>query len=108
MVESCGSKPDLRDLEALPLFAKQVRSGHADLVQGEFTDRSGVVLATHPAQRANQTNAGRVHRHDHAGMATGAVSIRIGDTEDDQKRAERMRGASDEPFTPRDDVVIAI
>ena len=78
-------EPDLRHLEALAFPAKQVFAGDTDIVEGEFADRGGVILAAHPAQRPDQANSARIHRHDDAGMAAGAVGVRVGHAHHDQE-----------------------
>ena len=87
MMDARRPKPDLRDLEALAFGAEQVFAGHADIVEGEFADRRDVILAAHPAQPPHQAHAGRIHRHDDAGMAAGAVGVRIGHAHHDQEAA---------------------
>ena len=108
MVNARRPEPDLRDLESLAFLAEQVRSRHPHIVECEFADRGGVVLASHPAQPPDQANARRVHRHDDAGMAAHAVAILVGHAHHDQKTALRMGGAGDEPFAPGDDVIVAV
>ena len=108
MVNARRSQPDLRDFKTLAFPAEQVGGGHADIFKSQFADRRGVILAAHPAQRAHQTDTGRIHRHDDAGMPAGAVGFRIAHAHHDQKTAVRMRGAGDEPFAPVDDVVVAV
>ena len=108
VMDACRAKPDLRHLEAVAFRTEQVFGGHADVVKGQFADRRDLILATHPAQPPHQANAGRVHRHQDAGMAAGAVGVRIGHAHHDQEAALRMRGTGDEPFSAVDDVVVAI
>ena len=108
MMDAGRPKPDLRDLETFALGAEQVRAGHADIIEGEFADRGDVIFAAHPAQPPHQANARRLHRHDDAGMAAGAVGVGIGHAHHDQEAALRMRRAGDEPFPSVDDVVVAV
>ena len=108
MMNARRAETDLGDLETLPFFANQVRPGNTCIVEGEFADRGGVILTAHPAQRPDQADAGRIHRHNDTGMAAGALRIRIGHAEYDQETAARMGGAGDEPFAPVDDVVVLI
>ena len=108
MMDAGGAEPDLRDLETFALGAEQVRTGHAYVIECKLADRRDVIFASHPAQPPHQANARRLHRHDDAGMAAGAVGIGIGHAHHDQEAAFRMRRAGDEPFPPVDDVVVAV
>src|SRR5260370_333448 len=62
----------------------------------------------HPSQRAHQPHAFFVHRNDDAGMAAGTGGLGMAYSHHDQETAMRMRGASDEPFSAANDVLIAL
>ena len=108
MVDAREAKTDLRHPKTVAFGAEQVFPRYAHIVEREFADRGGVILATHPAQPPDQPHSWRIHRHDDAGMAAGAVGVRIADPEHDQETAARVRGAGDEPFAARDDEVVAV
>src|SRR5512132_1151527 len=108
MMNTRRPEPDLRDLETFALGTEQVRTRHANVIERELPDRGDMILAAHPAQPPHQTDARRIHRHDDAGMAAGAVGTGIGHAHHDQEAAPWMRRAGDEPFAPRDDVVVAV
>src|SRR5260370_22897329 len=108
MMNSRRPEADLRDFKAFAFFAKQVRSGYPDIVEGELADRGYVILTAHPAEPPDQADAGRIHRHDDAGMPAGWLGTRIGHAQPDHEAASRMRGTGDEAFTPVDDVIVTI
>src|SRR4051794_37522026 len=76
MMDACRAQANLGHFEALALLAKQVRSGHSNVVEGKFADRRDVILTPHPAQRPHQTHTRRIHRHDDAGMPAGPLCFR--------------------------------
>ena len=78
------------DSEALTFRRRADLRGYRTFSKVEFTDRGNVVLAAHPAQPLDQANAWRIHRHDDAGMAAGAVRIGVGHAQYDQEAALRM------------------
>jgi hypothetical protein len=63
MMDTRRPEADLRDLEALAFRAEQISAGDADIVEGEFADRGGVVLT------AIQRN-GRTRRTPGASIGT--------------------------------------
>src|SRR6185503_19870025 len=75
VMDACRPEPDLRDLEPLAFGAEQVFTGHTYLVESQFADRRDMILATHEAQPSYQAHARRIHRHDDAGMAAGALGF---------------------------------
>src|SRR5258705_4163773 len=105
MMNARGTEADLRDLEALSFFTEQVLRGDADIFKGEFADRRDMVLATHPAQPPDETDARGSHRHDDAGVTAGAVGIRIGHPHHNHEAALREGRTGDETFATVVDVI---
>ncbi len=60
------------------------------------------------AELANDPQARRAHRHDHAGMPAGARRCRPRHTHHDHEGASRMRSAGDVPFAAVDLPVAAV
>jgi hypothetical protein len=73
MMDAGGAEPDLRDLETFALAPSRFARGTRTLSKAKLADRGDMILTSHPAQPPHQTNARRLHRHDDAGMAAGAV-----------------------------------
>ena len=102
MVDARRPEPDLRHLKTVAFFAEQVFArGYGTL--SKVSSPIGAVWSSQPIQRSrpDQPDAWRIHRHDNAGMAAGAVGVRIGDRITIRNEQRGCAAAGDEPFAAR-------
>ena len=106
-MQAAGAEPCLGDHECGALIADAIALRDADVLEQDLAMAAGIVEAEY-LELADDGHTGRVHRHQHHGVARMPLGLGMGHADEQDHLGVGMRGAAREPLMAIDDVIIAV
>ena len=109
VMDTAGTEPSLRDLEAAAFAEQHVGGGHAHIVVDDLGMADRRIVISEHAHVADDPDPRRVPRHQHHRLLQMLVGIvRVGLAHHDQQLAILAHRARREPLAAVDDVFVAV